>query len=85
MNSQGKISVVLKNNNSTLSMNRFEVYDNVCDAPVGIITLKGGESRSIRIAQDLDGKGSVRIRNLDLGPSEWVEISFINPEDVITA
>jgi hypothetical protein len=77
------MSVVLRNNNSTLSMNQVEVYDNVCAAPVGVFTLKGGESRSITIGQGSDGKGSVRIRNLDLGPDEWVEIDSISTGDVI--
>jgi hypothetical protein len=79
------MTVVLRNNNTTLSMNRFEIYDNVSDTPVGVLTLKGGESRSIEIARDADGKGSVKIRDLDLGRDEWVEIGAISAGDVITA
>jgi hypothetical protein len=85
MDSQAKMSIVLRNNNSTLSMNQFEVYDNVWDAPVGVFTLKGGESRSIQIGQDGNGKGSVKIRNPDLGPNDWTQIDSINPGDVISA
>ena len=85
MDSQAKMSVVLRNNNSTLSMNEFEVYDNVCGELVGTFTLKGGESRTVEIAEDSDGKGSVRIRNPDLGPNDWTQIDSINPGDVITA
>jgi hypothetical protein len=83
MAAREKITVVLRNNNSTLSMNQFEVYDNVCEAPVGVFTLKGGESRTIAIGQDADGKGSVKIRDLDPGPTEWSVIGSIDPGDVI--
>jgi len=84
MDSQDKMTVVLTNKNTTLSMNRFEVYDNLSDAPVGVFTLKGGESRSIEITRGADGKGSVKIRDLDRGRDEWVEISAIGAGDVIT-
>jgi hypothetical protein len=79
------LSVVLTNNSSTLSMNRFEVYDEVCGAQVGIFTLKGGESRTISVSQDENGKGRVRIRNLDLSPHEWVKFDSVSLGDVITA
>ena len=79
------LSVVLTNNSSTLSMNRFEVYDEVRGAPVGIFTLKGGESRTVSVSQDENGKGRVRIRNLDLSPYEWVKFDSLGRGDVITA
>ncbi|HEU4344555.1 MAG TPA: hypothetical protein VFU31_23615 [Candidatus Binatia bacterium] len=85
MDSQDKITVVLTNKNTTLSMNRFEVYDNVSDAPVGVFALKGGESRSIEITRGADGKGSVKIRDLDRGRDEWVESGAIGAAAVITA
>jgi hypothetical protein len=78
-----KISVVLKNSNSTLSTDQFEVYDNVADALVGIFTLKGGESMSIDICADASGNGSVRIRNLDASRHDWVEMDSIILGDVI--
>lgn len=78
------MSVVLRNNNSTLSMNQFEVYDNVAKEMAGVFTLKGGESRTISICQDDAGKGKVRIRNLDSGPNDWVEIDSISPGDIIS-
>jgi hypothetical protein len=85
MDSQAKMSVVLRNNNSTLSVNEFEIYDNVCGELIGTFTLKGGESRTVEIGEDSDGKGSVKIRNPDLGPNDWTQIASINPGDVITA
>jgi hypothetical protein len=80
-----KISVVLRNNNSTLNTNEFEIFDNVCNKRVGIFTLKGGESRSIEISPDDSGKGNVKIRNPDLGPNDWVEVPAIIPGDVVSA
>jgi hypothetical protein len=85
MDRQEKITVILKNNNSTLSTNQFEVYDNVGNAPVGTFTLKGGESISIEIGQDTTGKGSVKIRNSDLDQNDWVAMGSIDPGEVITA
>ena len=80
---QEKISVVLKNSNSTLSTDQFEVYDNVADALVGIFTLKGGASMSIDICADASGKASVKIRNLDASRHDWVEMDSIILGDVI--
>ena len=80
-----KISVVLRNNNSTLTTNEFEVFDNICNQPVGTFTLKGGESRTIHISQDHAGKGNVKIRNPDLGPNDWVEVASVSPGDVVSA
>jgi hypothetical protein len=85
LDSKEKIYVVLRNNNSTLSLNRFEVFDNVANEIVGIFTLKGGESKSIAISQDETGKGSVRIRTLDVAEGDVVEIDSIAPGAVITA
>jgi hypothetical protein len=85
MSPQEKMSVVLKNTNSTLSLNQFEVYDNVGDGLVGIFTLKGGESRAIDIRGNSTGKGSVKIRNCDGTQNDWVEMQSIAPGDVITA
>jgi hypothetical protein len=84
MNSKDKMSVVLRNNNSTLSMNQFEVYDRVANETAGIFTLKGGESRTISICQDNTGKGSVRIRNLDSGPNDWVQIDSLSAGDIVS-
>ena len=80
-----KISVILRNNNSTLSANQFEVFDNNCNEAVGTFTLKGGESRTIHISQDESGKGKVKIRNPDLGPNDWVEVASVSPGDVVSA
>jgi hypothetical protein len=80
-----KISVILRNNNSTLSANQFEVFDNNCNEAVGTFTLKGGESRTIQISQDESGKGNVKIRNPDLGPNDWVEVASVSPGDVVSA
>jgi hypothetical protein len=66
-------------------MNRFEIYDDVCGAPVGIFTLKGGESKTISVSQDANGKGRVRVRNLDLSPYEWATFDSVGPGDVISA
>jgi hypothetical protein len=85
MDPQAQMSVVLKNNNSTLSTNRFEVYDNVADAPVGTFSLKGGESITINIRGDNTGKGSMKIRNLEAPQNDWVEMDSIAQGDVITA
>lgn len=85
MDSKKTMSIVLRNNNSTLSMNQFEVYDNVAKDTAGVFTLKGGESRPISICQDDGGKGSVRIRNLDSGPDDWLETDSIAPGDIISA
>jgi len=85
MASAEKITVILRNGNSTLTTNEFEVFDNVCNQPVGTFTLKGGESRSIEISQDDSGKGNMRIRNPDLGPNDWVEVPSVSPGDVVTA
>jgi len=76
--------VVLKNNDSTLSMNRFEIYDEVAAATAGVFTLKGGESRPVEICRGKDGKGRVRIRTLDPDRSAWVEIESIAAGDVIS-
>jgi hypothetical protein len=85
MDSAPKISVILRNNNSTLSTNEFEVFDNICNQPVGTFTLKGGESRTIHISQDDTGKGNVKIRNPDLGPNDWVEVPFVSRGDIVSA
>jgi hypothetical protein len=85
MDSKEKISVVLRNNNSTLSMNQFEVFDNVANETLGVFTLKGGESKTIDICQDKTGKGSVIIRTLDLDKSDWVQIDSVAPGASITA
>lgn len=79
------MTVVLRNNNSTLSIDQFEVYDNVADASLGVFTMKGGESRSIDIAQAADGKGSVKIRVPDTSPNDWTQIDRISLGDVISA
>ena len=80
-----KISVILRNNNSTLTTNQLEVFDNNCNQPVGTFTLKGGESRTIHISQDDAGKGHVKIRNPDLGPNDWVEVASLSTGDVVSA
>jgi hypothetical protein len=80
-----KIGVILRDNNSTLTTNRFEVFDNNSNQSVGTFTLKGGESRTIHISQDDTGRGNVRIRNPDLGPNEWVEVASVSPGDVVSA
>jgi hypothetical protein len=80
---QDTISVVLRNNNSTLSTDRFEVYDNVEDAPLGTFTLKGGESIAIDIRADNAGKGSVKVRNPDAPENEWVETDSLAAGDII--
>jgi hypothetical protein len=85
MASAEKISVVLRNSSSTLTTNEFEVFDNVCNQPLGTFTLKGGESRSIDISQDDSGKGNVKIRNPDLGPNDWLEVPSISPGDIVSA
>jgi hypothetical protein len=85
MNSGGTISVILRNNNSTLATNEFEVFDNTWGRSVGTFTLKGGESRAIEISADDSGKGSVKIRNPDLGPNDWVQVDAISAGDVVTA
>jgi hypothetical protein len=85
MDSGGTISVILRNNNSTLATNEFEVFDNTCGRSVGTFTLKGGESRAIEISADDSGKGSVKIRNPDLGPNDWVQVDAISAGDVVTA
>jgi hypothetical protein len=79
-----KIDVVLRNPNSTLTMDRFEVFDNICNAAVGTFTLKGGESRPISISPDADGKGRVKLRNLDDGACDWVEIVSVSAGDIIS-
>ena len=84
MDSKGKIPVVLKNNDSTLSMNRFEIYDEVAAETAGVFTLKGGEARPVEICRGQDGKGRIRIRTLDPDPSAWVEIDSLAPGDVIS-
>jgi hypothetical protein len=80
-----KIGVVFKNTNSTLSINQFEVYDNVGDELVGTFTLKGGESTTIYICGDSAGKGSVKIRNCEASENDWVEMHSIAPGDIISA
>ena len=80
-----KISIILRNNNSTLTANEFEVFDNNCNQLVGTFTLKGGESRTIQISQNEAGKGNVKIRNPDLGPNDWVEVASVSPGDVVSA
>ena len=79
------MTVILRNNNSTLSVDQFEVYDNIADASLGIFTLKGGESKSIDIARDADGKGSVRIRTPEAVSDGWTQIDNIELGDVISA
>ena len=79
------MTVKLRNNNSTLAVDQLEVYDNVAAAPLGIFTLKGGESRSIDIASDADGKGSLKIRTPDSRSDDWTQIDNINLGDVISA
>jgi hypothetical protein len=79
------MTVVLRNNNSTLSADQFEVYDNIADAPLGVFTLKGGEAKSIDIVQGADGKGSVKIRDADAASSNWTQIDGITLGDVISA
>jgi hypothetical protein len=85
VDSTEKISVILRNNNSTLTTNEFEVFDNICNQPVGTFTLKGGESRTIHISHDDKGKGNVKIRNPDLGPNDWVEVPSVSPGDIVSA
>jgi hypothetical protein len=85
MSSPEKITVILRNNNSTLTTNEFEVFDNLSSQPVGTFTLKGGESRSIEISQDDTGKGHLKIRNPDLGPNDWLEVPAISPGDIVSA
>lgn len=85
MASAEKISVVLRNSSSTLTTNEFEVFDNVCNQPLGTFTLKGGESRSIDISQDDTGKGNLKIRNPDLGPNDWLEVPSVSPGDIVSA
>ena len=85
MASAEKISVVLRNSSSTLTTNEFEVFDNVCNQPLGTFTLKGGESRSIDISQDNTGKGNLKIRNPDLGPNDWLEVPSVSPGDIVSA
>ena len=85
MGSAEKISVILRNSSSTLTTNEFEVFDNVCNQPVGTFTLKGGESRSIEISQDDTGKGNVKVRNPDLGPNDWLEVPCVSPGDIVSA
>ena len=85
MASAEKIRVVLRNSSSTLTTNEFEVFDNVCNQPLGTFTLKGGESRSIDISQDDSGKGNLKIRNPDLGPNDWLEVPSISPGDIVSA
>jgi hypothetical protein len=85
MGSVEKISVILRNSNSTLTANQFEVFDNNCNQPVGTFTLKGGESRTIHITQNEAGKGSVKIRNPDLDPNDWVEVTSVSSGDVVSA
>jgi hypothetical protein len=80
-----KITVILRNSSSTLSINEFEVFDNVCNQAVGTFTLKGGESRSIEISQDGTGKGHLKIRNPDLGPNDWLEIPSVSRGDIVSA
>ena len=80
-----KISVILRNNSSTLTANQFEVFDNNCNEAVGTFILKGGESRTIHISQNEAGKGNVKIRNPDLGPNDWVEVPSVSPGDVVSA
>lgn len=80
-----KITVILHNSSSTLTTNEFEVFDNVCNQTIGTFTLKGGESRSIDISQDDSGKGHLKIRNPDLGPNDWLEISSVSRGDLVTA
>lgn len=77
--------MVLRNPNSTLTMDRFEVFDNVCNASIGTFTLKGGESRPISISPDGDGKGSVKLRNLDGSAGDWVQITGVSAGDVVSA
>ncbi len=84
MDSHDTMSVVLTNKNSTLTTSRFEIYDNVCNGPVGIFTLRGGESRTVIICRDDNGKGSVKIRVLDPSPTDWVEIGSIIHGDVVS-
>ncbi len=85
MGQQDKISVVLKNTNSTLSINQLQVYDNVADELVGVFTLKGGESTTIDICGDSTGKGSVKIRDFDAPQNDWVITDSVAAGDVITA
>lgn len=85
MGSAEKISVILRNSSSTLTTNEFEVFDNVCNQPVGTFTLKGGESRSIEISQDDTGKGNVKVRNPDLGANDWLEVPCVSPGDIVSA
>jgi hypothetical protein len=85
VDAKNTMGVVLRNNNSTLSMNQFEVYDDVAKEVAGVFTLKGGESRTISICRDNAGKGKVRLRNLESGLNEWVEIDSISPGDIISA
>ena len=80
-----KITVILRNSSSTLTTNEFEVFDNVCNQPIGTFTLKGGESRSIEISQDDAGKGNLKIRNPDLDPNDWLEFPSVSRGDIVTA
>jgi hypothetical protein len=79
------MTVILRNNNSTLSVDQFEVYDNVADLSLGVFTLKGGESKSIDVAQAADGKGSVKLRPSEAGSDGWTQIDDIELGDVISA
>jgi hypothetical protein len=79
------MTVILRNNNSTLSVDQFEVYDNVAESSLGVFTLKGGESKAIDIAQAADGKGSVRIRTPETESDPWTQIDNIDLGDVISA
>jgi hypothetical protein len=80
-----KITVILRNSNSTLTTNEFEIFDNVCNQALGTFTLKGGESRPIDISQDDTGKGNLKIRNPDLGPNDWLEVPCVSHGDIVTA
>jgi hypothetical protein len=80
-----KITVILRNSNSTLTTNEFEIFDNVCNQALGTFTLKGGESRSIDISQDDTGKGNLKIRNPDLGPNDWLEVPSVSRGDIVSA
>lgn len=77
------ITVHLKSNNGSLSQDEFEVWDRICDVPLGTWTLNGGQSVDISICAEGSGFGSVKIRNPNLN-NDWVGTDFIKEGETVT-
>jgi hypothetical protein len=63
------IAVTVENPNPRGVVDRFEVYDMVCDRPLETLALSGRSSDMIEVCGSIARRGQIRIRYL--GAAEW--------------